>query len=74
MTSRPATDYYLGMIATPQKIRKIRESLGVSRVDFGAMLGVNRAAVGHWETGRSKPTRSAQMLLEQLVREKLSTK
>lgn len=62
------------MIATPKNIRKIRQSLGVSRVDFGQMLGVNRAAVGHWETGRNKPTRAAQMLLEQIVREKLSTK
>ena len=38
-----------------EKIRKIRKELGYGQVEFAEFLGVGRAALSHWESGRSAP-------------------
>ena len=61
-------------MVTARKIRTIRNKLGLSRADFGNMLGVSGPAVGHWERGIRSPTRPTLMLLAQIERDKLSKK
>lgn len=35
--------------------RALREAAGVSQDDVAKAIGVSRATVGHWETGRRRP-------------------
>ena len=38
-----------------EKVRKIRKDLGYDQASFAKLLGVGRAALGHWEAGRNAP-------------------
>ncbi len=48
---------------TSEEIRQLRRDLDLTQDDLADRLGVRRGAVGHWETGRSKPGGPAQQLL-----------
>src|SRR3954454_17145809 len=55
----------LGMAARAEKskLRDARLHLGLSQAEVGDQLGVTAAAIGHYETGLSKPSpdRAAQL-------------
>lgn len=40
---------------TPERIRKLREKLGVSQERFAELLGVNLHSVSRWESGKTSP-------------------
>lgn len=44
------------------RIRVLRQSKGYSLEELGALLGVTKAAVGHWESGQTKNIKNATML------------
>lgn len=53
-----ALDEYLissGSLLKPSQIIEIRESLGMSVIDFAQLLGVTRQAVYSWERNDTKP-------------------
>lgn len=50
-------------------VKALRESLGISRVQFAGAVGVSPALVQSWELGRRFPNDQARILLE-LVRQK----
>lgn len=55
------------MVTISQKrIRRLRDSLGMTQEQLAKRLGVNRSAVAQWEIGRTKPSGSAQILLRQI--------
>jgi DNA-binding XRE family transcriptional regulator len=39
-----------------QKVRELRESLGLRQVDFAAKFSVTQAAISRWETGIKEPS------------------
>ncbi len=41
---------------TPQRIRLLRNKLGISQKDLGILLGVSIGAVGMWEKGKFAPS------------------
>ena len=49
-------------------VRAIRESLGMSRSKFAALLGISERTLEGWEQGRRKPRGPARMLLEVAAR------
>ncbi|MBN1240300.1 MAG: helix-turn-helix transcriptional regulator [Gammaproteobacteria bacterium] len=49
-----------------QRIRTLRRAKGFSQQELANRLGVTKAAVMHWETGRTKNIRNRTML--ELVR------
>jgi len=51
------------------KIRKIREVLGFTQLEFASLLNVDIGTLRHWEQGRRKPTNTTNRLL-QLFQEK----
>jgi len=50
----------------PEEITTIRKSLGLSQAEFANSLGVQTAAVSHWEKGRNSPTKVHQAVLKRL--------
>lgn len=61
---------YSDMSAT--EIKSIRKSLGLTQVEFAARLGVNQAAVCHWEKGIRRPSGPAAMLIKMLEKPGIS--
>lgn len=57
---------------TPQQIKKIRGSLGLTQEDFAHELGTSVATVNRWENGRNKPGKMAIKLLT-MLKEKADT-
>lgn len=53
---------------TPDRIRALRERLGLSRAAFASQYGVGVSALTQWETGRRKPELAAQTLLRLIER------
>ena len=53
-------------------VRKIRESLGVSRAEFAELIGVSVSCIESWEYKRRNPSRQAKMIIEILVKEKIN--
>ena len=41
---------------TPQRIRLMRNKIGISQKDLGTLLGVSIGAVGMWEKGKFAPS------------------
>lgn len=39
-----------------ENIKKLRESEGLTQKDLAKKIGVTYQTIGHWETGRRKPT------------------
>lgn len=54
------------MTTMGHRIRTLRRAKGFSQQDLANQLGVTKAAVMHWETGRTKNIRNRTML--ELVR------
>jgi DNA-binding transcriptional regulator YiaG len=52
---------------TPDEIRQLRESIGLTQDDFGRLLDVSQKQISRWENGEYKPNRFYKALLE-LVR------
>lgn len=42
-----------------KRIREARQSIGVSQEQFAKAIGVKKATVSHWETGRTKDIKNA---------------
>ena len=53
-----------------EKIRIIRQRLGLTQEHFAQELGVSVATVNRWENGHSQPSRLARKLLSGLCRER----
>jgi DNA-binding transcriptional regulator YiaG len=54
---------------TPQRIRLLRNKIGISQKDLGILLGVSIGAVGMWEKGKfapSAPKKAALIALRKL--------
>ena len=47
-------------------VRKIRESLGLSRAEFAEKVEVTVSCVESWEYGRRNPSRQSKKLIEML--------
>lgn len=59
----------------PEQIRKLREHLGMTQVEFAQRLGiVNKASVSHLESGNRKPKGPLLELLKMLWDKELGTK
>ena len=46
-----------------QRIRTLRQAKGLSQQELAEAVGVTKAAVMHWETGRTKNIRNHTMLV-----------
>ena len=59
---------------SPEEIRELRESLGLSMEDFARLIGTTRQSISTWEKEgrRSPPLRTADLLMK-IVRQSLST-
>ena len=44
-------------------IKKIRNDIGATQVDFASIMGVSKKTVEAWEAGRNKPEGPARRLL-----------
>ncbi|MEV6752384.1 helix-turn-helix transcriptional regulator [Streptomyces sp. NPDC051214] len=42
-------------LPSPEERRSLRTAAGLSQQDVAEVLGVTRAAIGHWETGSRSP-------------------
>ena len=52
---------------TPQRIKAIRDGLGMSQLDFANLIGTGPSTVSRWETGRNVPRpRAVIRILEKL--------
>jgi DNA-binding transcriptional regulator YiaG len=53
---------------TSDEIKKLRESMGLSRENFAKILydGCTRKSVYNWETGKHKPSHSIQSILNNI--------
>lgn len=40
---------------SPRQIRSLRKKIGISQKELGVLVGVNRATVNLWESGKFKP-------------------
>ncbi|MBN2103909.1 helix-turn-helix domain-containing protein [bacterium] len=52
------------MFMEGRKIKKIRQSLGLTQEEFAHRLGVTLCTVNRWENNKSVPSRLAVMQLE----------
>jgi|FLYL01.1.fsa_nt_gi transcriptional regulator with XRE-family HTH domain len=48
---------------SPEQIKELRKSLGMSQQEFAQTLGVGVATVSRWETGEAKPTGTAAVVI-----------
>ncbi len=51
-------------------VKKLREKLGLNQAEFAVKLGVAEYTVRRWESGKTKPSRMAQRLLEEIGKAK----
>ncbi len=49
------------------EIRIARESLGLDQTEFARKLGIHRASVHGWESGKTKPSNLAKEKLERAI-------
>jgi putative transcriptional regulator len=49
-------------------VRKIREQLGQTQIEFALMIGVSAATLRNWEQGRRQPEGPARALLRVAAR------
>lgn len=54
---------------TPERIKALRASLGLTQFHFAIRLGVSPQAVAHWEQGRRTPTGLYAQALDDLIAE-----
>ena len=51
---------------TPEEVKEIRRSLGVTQEKFAQLLGTTVATVNRWENGRNTPSRLSIKEIKQL--------
>jgi DNA-binding transcriptional regulator YiaG len=51
---------------TPARIRKLRESLGLTQEEFAKRIGAARETIARWELGTAKPKGLYLQALEKL--------
>ena len=56
-------------ISSPERIKSLRQSLGLSQKAFAERLGISLRTLQRWERGESKPSKMAIFRLVQLLRE-----
>lgn len=49
---------------TKNEIRKLREVLGITQLEFASLLNIDIGTLRHWEQGRRKPTSTTNRLLQ----------
>jgi len=54
----------------PGQIKALRKQLGLTQSALAEILGVNRMAVTHWETGIRKPSRMAVHFIKHLLEDR----
>jgi len=59
------------MTATAERIREVREDLGLSQKRFAALLGVTQESVSMWEAGTWRPTDKHAGAIDRLAGEML---
>lgn len=57
---------------TPQEIRQVRLTLGLSHTQMSLALGVNRRTISRWESGQRVPGKPTQKLIQSLLKERES--
>ena len=50
-------------------IKKLRETMTLSQVEFAQVLGVSFASVNRWENGKHEPTIKIKRKIKALLRE-----
>jgi len=55
------------MFMEGRKIKKIRQSLGLTQEEFAHRLGVTLCTVNRWENNKSVPSRLALLQLERFA-------
>lgn len=51
---------------TPEEIRAIRETLGMSQAQFASEIGVDQSRVSRWEKGENPPSRVAMKVIRKM--------
>jgi DNA-binding transcriptional regulator YiaG len=51
---------------TPQEIKELRASMGLTQMDFCQLLGVAHSTFANWETGKHQPSKMALQMLKQI--------
>ena len=59
---------------TGNRLREFRESLGVSKKQLAAFLGVSQVTIGNWECLRNKPDFGSQKKLSEMLKKPLKLK
>lgn len=52
-----------------ESVKALRKKLGLSQDAFAVLLGVAPYTVRRWESGKSKPSRMALRLIEEIKKE-----
>lgn len=55
------------MFMEGRKIKRIRQSLGLTQEEFAHRLGVTLCTVNRWENNKSMPSRLAELQLERFA-------
>jgi len=50
-----------------EKIRQIRNDLGLTQAEFAKLIGVHRITVVYWEGGKMRPSRLAMQAIERAL-------
>lgn len=53
---------------TSTDIKSLRKKLRLNTSDFGKLTGVSGRTVEGWEQGKRKPSKSAQIILQMLIK------
>ena len=48
------------------KVKELRAKVGLTQEDFAHLLGVTTVTIHNWESGKTKPSRMARKLLEEI--------
>lgn len=51
------------MFSLGERIRKVREDLGLSQQQLADQIGVDRKTIGNWEGGRNRPRYGDLMMI-----------
>lgn len=51
----------------PERVKEIREAMGLTQEDFAHKLGTSVSTVNRWENGKNRPGRMATRLLEMMA-------
>ena len=54
---------------TPDMIRQLRKTYGLTRKELGGLMGVTITTIYLWEMGQRKPSRTAEILLSRIEQE-----